>query len=692
MSLKGKVTYFCLPLFFYVLGRMLHPAFYLFIVFLLIYDLKVLPFNWFVSIMIIIFLMMMLFRIPQPLKTNDIKGKIVSIDENSIVVKDGYHKVKVYGKFKDCQIYDEITLSGQYLDVSMPDNDHAFCYKKYLYSLNIFDTVKLVSVQSHQHKKHLYHYLEQRVNQNESLKSIVSLFILGTKDEQMKEYYEKLTDLSLVHLFALSGMHLTILKKWLCQFLRFFFSKKNQNRIAMIMIGIYIFVIPYNISFLRAYLMMLLPMVFHKYVNELDIFSALTIIMLFYNPYLLFNLSFIFSYSVYLMIILFQKNKRMKYLLLMSSLPVILSVNYKINVISLILSLCMTPFIERIYQCILYYILLGQWFAPLLSILLYAFQLIVDFLYDFSFYIYFPKPNLCFIFIYYFIYFQIIIKVNMNRRFNKEFSCLLGLLIAFYFYPFYNMQGKVVMISVGQGDCFLIKQPFSKGNVLIDTGGLKNRDVASETIIPYLYSEGIRKLDAVFISHDDFDHCGALSSLQENFMVQEVVRDFKEKKIGDLTFKNLALSKKYFEANDQSTVIYVQINHLNYLFTGDISETVEKDLYDTYHSLDVQVLKVAHHGSRSSTSNYLMKMIKPKIALVSVGKNNVYKHPHFETIQRLEDYGVRIYRSDVHGMVKIYYYGDDNYIESHHDVVSNDETCHNVFWNDDKILCLEDKE
>lgn len=669
MSLKGKMIYFCLPVFFYVLGQMIHPVFYLFIGLLLFYYFKVISFRWLLWIVFIVAFMMFIFSIPQPLKTDYIKGKIVAIDENSIVIKDGYHKVKVYGEFENVHIYDEIELYGQYQENTMPDNDHAFCYRNYLYSLNIFDTLRLTRIISYKENHHIYQYLEQRVNQDKDLKSLVALFILGTKDEQMKEYYEKLTNLSLVHLFALSGMHLTILKKWLCQFLKFFFSEKMQDVISMVIISFYIFIIPYNVSFLRAYLMMLLPMIFHKYLNRLDIFSILTISMLYYNPYLIYNLSFIFSYVVYFMIIFFQQNKRMKYLLMLSSIPIILNVNYKINILSLALSLTMTPLIENIYKCILYYMILGKWVIPILSLLFSAFKQITDFLYDISFYLYFSKPHLLFVFVYYFLYFKIILKVNMNRKIHKELSCLLGLMIAFYFYPLYNIQGKVVMISVGQGDCFLIKQPFSKGNVLIDTGGLKNRDVANEIIIPYLYSEGIKCLDTVFISHDDFDHCGALSSLQENFAVKEVVRDFKDKKVGDLTFTNLALHKKYFDTNDQSTVIYVKINHLNYLFTGDISETVEKDLYDKYHHLDVDVLKVAHHGSRTATSNYLMKLIKPKIALISVGKNNLYKHPHYETIQRLKDYGTKIYRSDLQGMVKIYYYGDDNYIDSHHDVV-----------------------
>lgn len=668
MFIKGKIAYMMPPLFFYVLARMLHPVFYLVMIGLCYYNYHVLSkLLWGASI-VLTAVFIFFFTIPQSLNENYIQGTIVAIDEESIVIRDGYHKVKVYGDFSGYQIYDDIALYGQKHQLILPDNENEFNYQTYLYSLNIFDCLDVKEVVFHQSQQHPYHWLEQRVNQSEQLKSLVSLFVLGTKDEQMQEYYEKLTDLSLVHLFALSGMHLTILKKWLCSIFKFFFAQKGQNIMAMIVISAYVWIIPYNISFLRAYLMMLLPMLLHRFFNRLDLFCALTVMMLFYNPYLIYNLSFVFSYLVYMMIILFQNNRRMSYLLVFSSLPVILSVNYKINILTLLVGLSITPLVEIIYQCILYYLILGKWAVGIVSFLFAGFDMIMTFLYDHSFYLYFPKPNMMFIFIYYFIFLKIVLKVNMNRKISREFSCLLGLMIAFYFYPFYNMQGMVVMISVGQGDCFLIRQPFERGNILIDTGGLEYRDVAEETIIPYLYSEGIRSLDAVFISHDDFDHCGALPSLMTHFHVEEVVYDFKEKTVGNLTFKNLALNKAYFDENDRSSVIYVTINDLRYLFTGDISAVAEKDLYEKYQSLDVDVLKVGHHGSATSTSNELLKLCRPKIALISVGKNNFYGHPQQETLQRLKDYGVKVYRSDIDGMVKIYYYGrGQNYLTCMHD-------------------------
>ena len=101
------------------------------------------------------------------------------------------------------------------------------------------------------------------------------------------------------------------------------------------------------------------------------------------------------------------------------------------------------------------------------------------------------------------------------------------------------------------------------------------------------------------------------------------------------------------------------------MFTGDISQEVEQDLYQTYQKLDVDVLKVAHHGSKTSSSDDLFKMMDPKIALISVGKNNFYRHPSYATLKRLKSYGVRIYRSDEMGMVKIVYYGEKNYVFIH---------------------------
>ena len=651
MFIKGKGFYLALPLLVVVLAKMLHPILYVFLIFYFIF-MYLKHFKILLSVSLLLsFLLFLFFYLPQPLNQNEISGKVVSKDDQSIVVKRGYHKVKVYGEFKNISLFDDISLIGKPYNFHQIQNDYAFNYQYYLYSLNIFDTLQLEKIKSNQHQDHLYHYLEKRIKTSSKVKSLLSLFILGTKDEQMKEYYQKLTQLSIVHLFALSGMHLTILQKWLMNFLKFFFSKKGQKCISLILIGGYMFSIPYNISYLRAYLMLFLPIIFGKWLNQLDIFSFLTVGMLMYNPYL-----------IYFFILLLQNQEAGKYYLFLGSIPIIISIQHVLPVFSFLIGILLMPYIEMIYKSMLYYLLLGKYVLPFLSLEYELLLKMIAFIYDFSFTLPFSQPTLFFIGVYYYLYLKGIYKLNVNRKVIQEVCLLLSVLLAFYFYPYYNMKGQVVMIDVGQGDCFFIQQPYARGNVLIDTGGLQKSDLATSRLIPYLQSQGVFYLDAIFISHEDYDHCGALASLKEHFKVKKVLYDFKKKKIGDLVFKNLALDKYYTNSNDRSSIIYVTINHLNYLFTGDISKEVESDLYQTYHHLDVDVLKVAHHGSSSSSSEDLFKMIDPKVALISVGKNNRYRHPSYLTLKRLEAYGVKIYRSDLQGMVKIVYYGGKNYI------------------------------
>lgn len=660
MFIKGKVFYYCLALLIGVLGRMLHPVFYLF---LIIYLFFLLLNDVYLMIRVVCILgLLLLLRIPESLNKTEISGKIISVDDNSIVVRNGYYKFKVYGDFVDCRLYDEISLVGSKYEINKVKNDYAFDYQKYLYSINIFDVLKLEKIISYKERDHLYHILENRINTKEEVNGLLSLFLLGIKDEQMQEYYQKLTDLSIVHLFALSGMHLTVLQKWLKQFLKFIFSNTGQQFVSLIIIGIYLTLIPYNISYLRAYLMMVLSFLFGKWLNKLDIFSLLTIGMLFYNPYLIYNLSFVFSYTIYFFIILLQNNKAIKYYLFLGSIPIIISIQHVIPVFSFIIGILLTPLIELLYKGMLYYVLFGKIVLPVLVLAYDMLKVMIDFLYDVSFELTFSQPTLFFIGVYYYWYLKGIYKINIKRRYNKELIGMLAILIAFYFYPYYSMKGQVVMLDVGQGDCFFIQQPFNAGNVLIDTGGLKNTDIAINRIIPFLQSQGVHALDAIFISHEDYDHCGALDSLKSNFKIKEVVYDFKRKQVGNLEFINIALDRSYTSTNDRSSVIYVTINNLNYLFTGDISMEVEKQLYQEYNYLDVDILKVAHHGSGYSTSDEMLKLIDPKVALISVGKNNVYKHPSGNVVKKLRNNGTLVYRSDVDGMVKIVYYGGKNYL------------------------------
>jgi len=552
-----------------------------------------------------------------------------------------------------------------YFDITEPTNDHAFNYKNYLYSQGITNNASIKRLLNYESKQTLFQKLQERISGKSNVDNYASMFVLGIRDDLAQDEYEQLTNLSIIHLFALSGLHIHMLMDMIKKVLRFIMPIKFCNYLGIVLIGIYVYIIPFNISFVRAYLIMVLSVLFKNYLNKLDCLAIVTVLMLVINPYVIYSLSFIFSYFIYFVILLINKNKYFNLLVYFGSLPIILMVQYRINILSLLLGIILVPLITVLYQSIWLYVIFGNMFNGIVAIIIYFLNNIVVFCNDFSIYLNFLKPTLFFILSYYFIYFKIILKLNVKLKVTREVLMLFSLLLMFYLKPFYNIEGKVVMIDVGQGDCFLIQQPFNKGNILIDTGGLQTRDLASTTLVPYLNSQGIYKLDYVFISHDDFDHNGSYDSLSKQIKIDNTITTYQSQmKIGDVQIEMLDDGISHDNKNDDSLVIKAKINNLVYLFMGDASSEVEKELIKKYPELKADVLKVSHHGSSTGTCSEFLDVVRPKVALISCGKNNRYNHPNEDVLLRLKDYGVKIYRSDLMGTVKIVYYGNDNYIYS----------------------------
>ena len=213
----------------------------------------------------------------------------------------------------------------------------------------------------------------------------------------------------------------------------------------------------------------------------------------------------------------------------------------------------------------------------------------------------------------------------------------------------------ILFFDVGQGDSILIHGENNKYNILIDTGGSKYSDIATNKLIPYFEKEGIKRIDLVIISHLDYDHYGALESLENNFKVDKVIDNSNYSNIyyQDLNFINLNKNDGLsMDKNEQSSVLLLEFLDLTFLFTGDAPKEIENKIIDTYN-IDIDVLKVGHHGSKTSTSIEFIKAIKPELAIISVGKNNRYGHPNLEVINNLRKEKVVIYRTDINGSIKI---------------------------------------
>ncbi|WP_268913833.1 ComEC/Rec2 family competence protein [Lentilactobacillus sp. SPB1-3] len=257
----------------------------------------------------------------------------------------------------------------------------------------------------------------------------------------------------------------------------------------------------------------------------------------------------------------------------------------------------------------------------------------------------------------------------------------------------FPVSGEVTMIDVGQGDSFLIRQPFNRHITLIDTGGKIHfnqqswqrgckKYQADRLGINYLKSIGINKIDEICVSHQDADHCGDLTAYLNQLGVGRVIvplgMNNNPSFIKRLAEANYPLSRLVAVSDHQDNEIFDDLHVLHpfvsgngenhdsmvilgtfggqrWLFTGDLDQQGELDVIHRYPSLKADILKVGHHGSKTSSNSEFIRSIQPKVALISAGRQNRYHHPNDETMQILKAERVLILNSQNLGMVRYQY-------------------------------------
>jgi len=243
---------------------------------------------------------------------------------------------------------------------------------------------------------------------------------------------------------------------------------------------------------------------------------------------------------------------------------------------------------------------------------------------------------------------------------------------------------EVVFFDVGQGDSIFIETP-KKQQILIDGGPGSVILEKLGTEMPFYDNT----LDLIILTHPEKDHLTGLISVPKRYKVENILwtgvkrdtSEFKEweKAISEekaniriaqsgqrilwesdshrfleilYPFENLA-GQEFEDSNKTSIVSRLVFGENSFLFTGDIRKSEEKALLEQKANLESDVLKVAHHGSKTSTSKEFIEKVSPEIAVISLGKENSYGHPHQEVLDILEDYGIKILRTDQNGDIKI---------------------------------------
>lgn len=304
------------------------------------------------------------------------------------------------------------------------------------------------------------------------------------------------------------------------------------------------------------------------------------------------------------------------------------------------------------------------------------------------------RPLSVTVFFYYlFLYFEVLkiknIKIELIRKAKKIMGIIYVLFVLiFYLNHVLNHNLDIHFVDVGQGDCAVIVTP-KKQTIIVDGGGSEQSDYIGESVVvPYLLNRRIKKIDYMVISHFDTDHVGGLLTVMEELEVKNVIiskqgessenyrrfkRIAKEKKIKVIVVSKgdkIQIEKDlYFTIlwpnngglipenvlNNNSVVCKLSYKRFSMLFTGDIEEIAEGKILQEYkNNLEVlksNLLKVGHHGSKTSSTQDFLEAVQPKIALIGVGKDNKFGHPNDEVVERFNKLNIKIFRTDQMGEI-----------------------------------------
>lgn len=608
------------------------------------------------------------------IKDNQIKISLKSKERIIVTYK---YTSKV---FNNLSYGDKIKVTGVLKEPSTNNIFNNFNYKKYLYNKKIYYIIEASKIDKIQNNNnHIYtikNLLYTRINSLKSSNYIKALLFGDNKlDKEIKTSYQ-INGIS--HLFSVSGFHINFITSIIYFYLdRVTYNKKIKYITVDIFLVLYLLLCN-TTSLLRCTVMNILLSINHLLklnIKKIDIVLLTLILCIIINPFIIYDIGFIYSYTISFFLILYKNkyktnNKLLKiiYISLISflvSLPINIYTSYEINFLSIILNIIIVP----IVSLILLPLSLLTLIFPILDNILYLITSILEkiSLYTSNINIFkqiLSKPSIILIIIYYLVIILILSK-------NKHYYLILILLIFHKTIPLYNSNLEVVMFDVGEADSMLISTPSKKVNILIDTG----RGIDINNIIIYLKSIGISKLNYLIITHGDEDHIGGALYLIDNFKVDNVILnkgDYTELEVEliiHLKNKNIKYTnninkipllgsymyllntKKFSNENDNSIVTYFEYQKYKFLFMGDSSSKTEEYLINNYNLTNISFLKVGHHGSNTSSSPLFINKITPKVSLISVGRNNFYHHPNKEVLTNLSN--SVIYRTDINKSIKI---------------------------------------
>ena len=459
----------------------------------------------------------------------------------------------------------------------------------------------------------------------------------------------------------------------------------------------------------------LISMLFQRKIAIEDAFSLSIIGFVFLTPWIIFQIGFQLSYLaafslIYSSILLKSSQSYLLQSLIITAVcqlivyPILLYHFYEISISSFLANLVFVPLFSFLILPLNLLLLLLTFILPSFSVIIFLLyepvrgllDIIILKLGTIPYQMWNPmKPQSWMILLAYTSVIAILIAVERKKKVFGYTLFFLFTLIVIQFTPYMNSSTKITFVNVGQGDCVLIEMPYRKQVIMIDTGGLLRFDqeiwkqtkepyeIGKQIVLPLLKGKGINTIDTLIITHADADHMEGAEEVLRGVRVKEIhitpgsaekdVMDdlwmeiekqktpVYEKKGGDTILSNyfhfqyLYPLDETYEGNNDSLVLSMRNNNFHGLFIGDLEEQGELDLVKYYTSdlKQIDVLKVGHHGSKTSSNEEFLTLVQPNIAIIQAGFENRYGHPHPTVVERLEKLRIPYLQTGADGTIEV---------------------------------------
>ena len=590
-------------------------------------------------------------------------GMIIKSEENYFLVKTFRATYFIALSNNQYEVGDIVHLAGIGSKLEFYHYQESFDFSKYLNSYGAYTEVKSYKIEIIIKNPIRIKAFKECLLSGYSSEAKMIIGSMLFKDSASKsQAFSAASILGISYLLSSSNIHISFLFYAISNLAKRKLKEDKINKFCLLLLSVIFVFSEFSISIERIWLMYVLTQLNYSKIktnfNYVERLSIAGIIILLLHPFYVLNIGFYYIFPT-LIVFSFIVNtfaKRASYkkvkiclVFFLLMLPYHMIADHSFNILSLVFQIVSAPVFSVVYL-LDYLVFFGQISRPFLEILNSSISIFLTKISNINIVV--PVGNYGYVdaLIYYGVVLLVVIFKELKFKKHKQ-VCILLLIITFFInvFPNYKNYYEVHFIDVGQGDSTLIR--YKNKNILVDTGGSLYVDLATKCLVPYFRKLKINKLDAVLTTHEDYDHVGALDSLEKNFKIKKIYRGGNEQKLffGDFVIEDINIYKDWSneDINYTSAVYSFKIKATSFLIMGDAPIEIEKKLIKKYQDLKCDVLKVGHHGSDTSSCFEFLNQVDPKFAVISCGYNNLYGHPKQSVLDNLNRLNIPYTRTDI---------------------------------------------